>query len=391
MQFRTIAAVATACCVLGTSIGAGRAAVPQDVLRRAVDEAVAAVMTRNEIPGLVVGITTGGRHIVFNYGVAALDTRKPIDDGTLFEIGSVSKAFTATLASWAELGGHLAWSDAVANFLPSLRGTPFGAVRLINLATHTPGGLPLQVPATVTNDDQLMSYLREWRPTCAPETCRTYSNVSIGLLGLIAAQSLHQDFTTLAQDRLFPALGLSSTYIDVPGSRLADYAQGHTREGKPIRMKQGMLWAEAYGIKTTATDLLRFLDANIGPVDLAEDVQRAIALTHAGYFKAGVLTQDLIWEQYPVPVDLKTLLEGNSAQMSLNATPATAIVPPLSPRTEVLINKTGSTNGFGAYAMFVPSRRIGIVILANKNYPIEDRVSLAYRILSVVDAGETRQ
>ena len=389
MKFRTIAAMAIAWFLLGALIDTGHAAASQVALKSAVDEAVAPVMIRDEIPGLVVGITTDGRHTVFNYGVAALDTRKPIVDSTLFEIGSLSKTFTATLASWAEVGGQLSLSDQTAKYLPSLQGTSFGRVSLLNLGTHTPGGLPLQVPDTVANNDQLMTYFREWRPTYPPGIYRTYANPSIGLLGLITAQSMHQDFTKLMQGRLFPALGLSSTYIDVPAPKLADYAQGYTRKGEPIRLTPGVLSAEAYGIKTTATDLLRFLDANMELVKLSEDLQRAVVATHTGYFKAGVLTQDLIWEQYPYPVALKTLLEGNSAQMIFNPTPATPITPPLAPRGDVLVDKTGSTNGFGAYAAFVPARRVGVVILDNKNYPLEDRVSLAYRIFAVLAAGET--
>lgn len=387
MKFGVITAITTACFVCGAQIDAESAAAPQDALKSAVDEAVVPVMAADKIPGLVVGITTDGRHAVFNYGVSALDTRKPIADSTLFEIGSLSKTFTATLASWAEVGGQLSLSDQTAKYLPSLQGTSFGRVTLLDLGTHTPGGLPLQVPDSVANNDQLMTYLREWQPTYPPGTYRTYANPGIGLLGLITAQCMRQDFTSLEERRLFPALGLSSTYIDVPASKMADYAQGYTGKGEPIRLKQRVLSAEAYGIKTTATDFLRFLDANMGLVKLSEDLQRAVVATQTGYFKAGVLTQDLIWEQYSYPVALKTLLDGNSAQM-LNPIPATPITPPLPPQLGVLINKTGSTNGFGAYAMFVPARRIGVVILANKNYPNQDRVSLAYRIVAMLDASE---
>jgi beta-lactamase class C len=98
------------------------------------------------------------------------------------------------------------------------------------------------------------------------------------------------------------------------------------------------------------------------------------------------MTQDLIWEQYAYPVELKTLLKGNSYQMILKATPATQITPPMEPRKDVLINKTGSTNGFGAYVAFVPEKQMGIVILANKTYPIDDRITIAHQIFSKLGA-----
>lgn len=353
---------------------------PYDVVKRTVDQVIQPLMGQDSIPGMAVGIIAGDTPYVFNYGVSSAETRRPVTSGTLFEIGSVSKTLTATLASYAQSDGHLLLSDHTSKYLPSLRDSKFGDVSLLNLGTHTPGGLPLQVPDSVRNDDQLMQYLSEWRPTYTPGTHRTYTNLGIGMLGLIAAKSMGQDFT-VAEQRLLTALGMKNSYINVPPEEMLDYAQGYTKEGTPIRMSAGELSSEAYGIKTTATDMIRFIEANMNRITLDRKLQTAIIDTHTGYFKAGAMTQDLIWEQYPHPVALKTLLEGNSPEMIFNATPVSALTTPSKPREDVWINKTGSTNGFGAYVAFVPEKRLGIVILANKNYPINERVTAAYQIL----------
>jgi beta-lactamase class C len=261
-------------------------------------------MLRYRIPGMAVAVTVAGKIYVFDYGVASTNTRQPVTRDTLFEIGSVSKTFTATLASWAEVDHRLSLSDKTAKYLPSLQGTPFGNVRLLNLGTHTPGGLPLQVPDDVTNDDELMLYLKRWRPAYPPGTYRTYSNPGIGMLGLITAKSMGQDFKVLIDQQLFPALGMKNSFIKVPAARIADYAQGYTEEGAPVRMSAGVLSSEAYGVKSTAADLIRFVEANMNLIQLSDSLQRAVTQTHTGYFQAGPMTQDLIWEQYPYPVAL---------------------------------------------------------------------------------------
>jgi beta-lactamase class C len=306
---------------------------------------------------------------------------------TIFEIGSISKTFVATLASLAQANGELSLSDKTGKYLPAMQGTAFGDVNLFHLATHTPGGFPLQVPDEVKDDAQMIRYFQTWKPAYEIGTYRTYANPSIGMLGFITAKAMKKDFAALMEGELFPSLGLRSTYIDVPKAKMAEYAQGYTRKDEPARVSKAVLSSEAYGVKTTATDLIHFVEANMGMHTLDGKLQQAITDTHAGYFKVGPMTQDLIWEQYAYPVDLNTLQQSNSSDM-LKPIPVTAITPPQAPRDDVLINKTGSTNGFGGYVAFVPEKKLGVAILANKNYPNEDRVRIAHQIITALGANE---
>jgi beta-lactamase class C len=346
-----------------------------------VDETVRPVMKQYDIPGMAVGIIVRGKSYIFNHGSATVDGSRPITDRTLFEIGSISKTFTATLASYAEVNGDLSLTDPIEKYVATLRGSPFGAVELVHLATHTPGGFPLQFPDHVKNEKQMLDYFKQWQPAFPAGTHRTYANPSIGMLGYVAARSMQENFATLVEQKLFGPLAMSSSYVNVPKDRMADYAQGYTRDGRPVRMSNAVLSAEAYGVRTTATDLVQFLKANMKLVPLDNKLGVAIRNTHAGYFKVGAMTQDLVWEQYDYPTKLATLLEGNSQTTSRSSLPVEQIQPPLPPRDDVLINKTGSTNGFGAYVAFIPEEQTGFVILANRYYPNEERVRIVHQLL----------
>ncbi|CAB3933235.1 Beta-lactamase [Achromobacter insolitus] len=352
---------------------------------RKIDEAVQAVMREHDIPGMSVAVTQDGTQRFYNYGVASRETGKPAGSDTLYEVGSISKTYTATLAAYAQARGRLALGDSPAKSLPELAGSDFAKLSLINLGTHTTGGFPLQVPDAIKNQAQLMAYLKNWKPEHPAGTYRTYANPSIGMLGVVAAKSLNQPFKAAMERDLFPKLGLTSTYIDVPAARMADYAQGYNKQNAPVRVNPGVLADEAYGVKTSARDLIRFVDANMGLNVTNAELRDAIGQTHVGYYQLGDMVQDLAWEQLRYPATLDALLTANAGNYNSQSQPVAALNPPLPPQQAVWINKTGSTNGFGGYVAFVPSKRLGIVILANRNYPNEARVRLAYRILGELD------
>lgn len=348
----------------------------------AIDSAARQVMQQYAIPGLAIAVTIDGHRSFYNYGVASKQTQQQVTDETLFEIGSISKTFTATLAAYAEVEGKLSLNDHPGKYLPELAGSAFDKVSLINLGTHTAGGFPLQVPDEVQDNRQLMDYLKAWQPSYPAGTQRTYANPSIGVLGMITAASLGVPFASALEQQLFPALGMHNSFVQVPASKLALYGQGYNKQGAPVRLNPGVLADEAYGVKTSSTDLIRFVEANLGVAKVEAKLARALQQTRTGYYQVGAMTQDLIWEQYDYPAPLQTLLDGNSSAMILGSHPVTALNPPRPPQQAVWVNKTGSTGGFSAYVAFVPEKKTGIVILANKSYPNEPRVQLAHLILS---------
>nr|WP_122630845.1 class C beta-lactamase PDC-307 [Pseudomonas aeruginosa]AXQ11876.1 class C beta-lactamase PDC-307 [Pseudomonas aeruginosa] len=356
---------------------------PADRLKALVDAAVQPVMKANDIPGLAVAISLKGEPHYFSYGLASKEDGRRVTPETLFEIGSVSKTFTATLAGYALAQDKMRLDDRASQHWPALQGSRFDGISLLDLATYTAGGLPLQFPDSVQKDQaQIRDYYRQWQPTYAPGSQRRYSNPSIGLFGYLAARSLGQPFERLMEQQVFPALGLEQTHLDVPEAALAQYAQGYGKDDRPLRVGPGPLDAEGYGVKTSAADLLRFVDANLHPERLDRPWAQALDATHRGYYKVGDMTQGLGWEAYDWPISLKRLQAGNSTPMALQPHRIARLPAPQALEGQRLLNKTGSTKGFGAYVAFVPGRDLGLVILANRNYPNAERVKIAYAILS---------
>lgn len=353
-------------------------------IEAAVNAAVVPVMQQQNIPGMAIAITLEGRPHYFNYGLASKETGDTVSKDTLFEIGSVSKTFTATLAAYAQASGKLSLSDKASHLLPALRGSAFDNISVLQLGTYSAGGLPLQFPSDADAADKMLGYFKQWKPVYAVGSQRLYSNPSLGLFGYLAAHSMGQPFDEVMEKTLLPKLGLEHTYLKVPQALMAQYAQGYNKDDKPVRVGPGALDSEAYGVKTSAADLLRYVEANIQPSSLEGPMQRAIATTQTGYYKVGEMIQGLGWEFYNYPASLDTLLAGNSSQMVYEPHKVQWLNPPLAQPASALFNKTGSTSGFGAYVAYVPSKHIGIVILANKNYPNPERIKIAHAVLSAL-------
>ncbi|WP_201532496.1 MULTISPECIES: class C beta-lactamase [unclassified Psychrobacter] len=361
--------------------GTVQAADNNDHLKSAVDQQAKLLMNEHNISGMAFGIIIDGKSHFYHYGLADKKAKIPVSENTIFELGSISKTFAATLASYSELNGTLKLEDTADKYIPYLKNSAIGNTKLINLATYSAGGLPLQVPDEVKNNKELLRYYKSWQPVFPINSKRLYSNASIGLFGYISALSMDADYTQLMEEKILPSLNMPNTFINVPSDKMADYAFGYNAAGDAIRVNPGMLDAEAYGIKSTITDMTHFMAANMGLVPLDKDIQQALDNNRKGYYQASTFTQGLGWEMYPYPTQLDTLLEGNSMDVVLKPQAIKTDNHPTAVLNNVWVNKTGATNGFGGYIAYIPAEKSGIVILANKNYPNADRVKAAYTIL----------
>lgn len=349
-----------------------------------VDAHVLPAMQDHQLAGMAVGILLDGRAHYFNHGVASRETGAAVDADTLFEIGSISKVYAATIAGKAVADGVLDLDAPVSRYVGELGGSSFEAVSVLQAGVYAAGGLPLQFPQHIKDDAEALRWLAAFRPTSQPGTERIYGNPSLGVFGLSAARSLGLPYEVAFAQVLVAGLGLRDTWLTVPAQAQGRYAQGYRADGSLVRLAPGPLMAEAGGVKTSMTGLLDFLRLQFPGHAPSPSWQQAIAITQTGWYRTPLMEQGLGWERHPWPVDVDRLDAANSSQMSQQRNPVSALAEPAHGMRAILLNKTGGTNGFSAYVAVLPEQGIAVAFMTNGQWPRDGRVRAAHAILSAL-------
>jgi CubicO group peptidase (beta-lactamase class C family) len=225
--------------------------------------------------GMVVGvITPQGQHVI-GYGKPGLQDDRPLDGDTVFEVGSVTKVFTALLLSDMVQRGEVALGDPVRKHLPPGVMVPEWRrheIALIDLATHTSGlpFFPTDLPLledwladpTIAADyspDRLYSFLGHCRLLHDVGVHWEYSNLGFGLLGLALASRGNDTYEAMLRSRIIAPLGLTRTSITPTTDMRARLAIGYDAEQKPAPSVDLPALAAAESLHSTANDLLSFL------------------------------------------------------------------------------------------------------------------------------------
>ncbi|MBJ9405348.1 ADC family extended-spectrum class C beta-lactamase [Acinetobacter baumannii] len=366
--------------IFSTSIYAGNTPKDQEI-KKLVDQNFKPLLEKYDVPGMAVGVIQNNKKYEMYYGLQSVQDKKAVNSSTIFELGSVSKLFTATAGGYAKNKGKISFDDTPGKYWKELKNTPIDQVNLLQLATYTSGNLALKFPDEVKTDQQVLTFFKDWKPKNSIGEYLQYSNPSIGLFGKVVALSMNKPFDQVLEKTIFPALGLKHSYVNVPKTQMQNYAFGYNQENQPIRVNPGPLDAPAYGVKSTLPDMLSFIHANLNPQKYPADIQRAINETHQGRYQVNTMYQALGWEEFSYPATLQTLLDSNSEQIVMKPNKVTAISKEPSVK---MYHKTGSTTGFGTYVVFIPKENIGLVMLTNKRIPNEERIKAAYAVLNAI-------
>jgi CubicO group peptidase (beta-lactamase class C family) len=241
-----------------------------------IQKLVRPLLDSGSINALSLGFVDGDKVFVLNYGT--LSTERPVapDADTVYEIGSITKTFTATILADMVEHKEVALSDPVAKYLPAsvkmpeYEGTP---ITLLDLATQSSGLPPMPTnftPSDPTNPYKdytpglLYAFLSGYKLTRKPGTLYEYSNLGVGLLGNALAHHAGMDYEALVRRRILVPLHMRESGITLTPTMRAHLAPGHDADGDPAANWDLDALAGAGALRSTVNDMLRFLQANLG-------------------------------------------------------------------------------------------------------------------------------
>lgn len=327
-------------------------------IRNILAERVSTLAGQEDGIGIVVGVIRPEGRRVISYGHLNQGDPRPLNGDTVFEIGSVSKVFTALLLADMVRRGEVSLADPVAKYLPlgiripERNGSP---ITLLDLATHT-SGLPF-MPDVAPADDasvyddssakesaqKLYNFLSHYKLSRAPGAEWDYSNIGYWLLSQALASRAHTDYETLLQTRILSPLKLTSTAVTPSPPMKARLAVGHNAVLQPAPPFSSVsIYAAmpaAGGLVSTVNDMLTFLSVCMG------------------------------YERSPLASSIAAMLNN---QRPIDEGSQQALGWVVMGNGDLLIMHDGFTWGYASYVAWDPKNRVGVIVLSNQLTSVGD-------------------
>lgn len=247
-------------------------AIPPGSKERAVQELpqiVADIMRRSQVPGMAVAVVIDGKTVLAQgYGTREAGKQAPVDAQTVFQIASISKSLSATVAAIEVSKGRASWDDPVSRYLPDFRlSNAYVSERATigDFFAHRSG-----LPGTAGDDLEDLGFSRgdviarlRLLPLDAFRTSYHYANFSTTIGAEAVAKAAGRPWEQLADDQLFKPLGMKSTSyrygdFEARGNRAVLHAYQHGRF-VPAGQRNADQQAPAGGVSSTVVDLAEWL------------------------------------------------------------------------------------------------------------------------------------
>jgi CubicO group peptidase (beta-lactamase class C family) len=308
----------------------------------------------------VVGIIDSDSSQVIGYGSAGSSDGAAPDGTTIFEIGSITKTFTALLLAQMACSGRLALSTPADSLLPAgviLPGRRGRRIEMRHLATHTsglprlPGNLGKQDPFDQTNPyagyDRTLLYrcVSGSKLRSVPGKAYEYSNLGFGLLGTLLELAAQRNYESQVVDSICDRLGMPNTGIKLNPTQERRFVAGHDGKGREVAHWDFSALAGCGALRSTADDMLRYLAAMIGgaPAGMQPAIDSCLALRYG----KGRTRLGLGWH----------IIEGKGGRLYWH---------------------NGGTGGYSSFAGFSRDNRTAVVVLANSAASVDMTAMLIY-------------
>jgi CubicO group peptidase (beta-lactamase class C family) len=318
-----------------------------------LSEFVAATATRFGIPGVAVGVLVDGRERYACHGVTSADNPLPVNEQTLFLLGSATKPFTATTLLCLVADRRIELAAPVRRYVSELRLADEQAaaeVTVLQLLNHTAGLDFGFIDDFGEGDDALAGYvarLAGLELLWPPGTRASYSQAGYNLAGRIIEQVTGLTYEQAVASLVLEPLGLSHSFFARDDVMTRRFVVGHNRD-QDRRLAIARLWRRSRGdnpgggLASSAADQLRWARFHLGD-----------GRTQGG---VRVLPAELLQRMQQPTVALRASNLGDAIGIGWFLRDIDGV------RT---IGHGGSANGQFAELLLVPERDFAVVALAN--------------------------
>lgn len=219
---------------------------------------------KEKLPGVFVGILNNGQRSYFNAGFANIENQTPFDSSNVFEIGSITKTFTAYVLMAVLLENKIAETDFIVKYLPDSvqKNKNLNSISFLSLMNHTSGLPRLPDNMKLTNKMPYDDYTAENLFACLksvepkPDGKSNYSNLGAGLAGVLAERISGKTYDQLISQYFF------SSYKTGDKKNIS---QGYFSETEKIDFWKMDVLAPCGSLKYSADQMLNYLQSMCFP------------------------------------------------------------------------------------------------------------------------------